>query len=103
MPSWLGYPYYCEDCVPRGCFCNNEYEEEYDGKITTIQEIIAMVEEQGGKWKWKDKGKSISWIDEQGRELPCIEFLYRKDGWEVEEAETKFYQENRIEYKIGEI
>lgn len=103
MPTCDWYPYYCKDCVPRGCSCNDEYEEEYDGKITTIKEIIAWVEEKGGKWIWKEEGKSISRVDEQGRLFPCVEFFYREDGWEVREDEIKFYKEKSIEYKVGEI
>ena len=39
----------CDDCVPRGCSCNNEED-----------------------------------VDEKGRKLPCCEWWYDENGWEIE-------------------
>jgi hypothetical protein len=51
----------CEDCVPRGCSCN---EYPIDGDIENLNPN-----------NWKQE------VDEQGRELPCIEWWYDEEGW----------------------
>lgn len=43
---------YCDNCVPRGCSCNTDPETGEDDK------------------------------DEQGRDLPCVEYLYDEKGFE---------------------
>ena len=48
-------PFYCDGCVPRGCSCN---AEPIDGD---------MDNEDPGNWRQA--------TDEQGRELPCCEYL----------------------------
>lgn len=72
VPSTKLHPYYCDDCVPRGCSCNVEY---------TINSPAAIENGYGedpptnhNNWKWIDKGISWVYTDEKGRELPCIEF-----------------------------
>jgi len=56
-------PYYCDDCVPRGCSCNDEYEDDdpqYGQKIT---DVIKWMEGRGNKWKWKEEGIDFNSID----------------------------------------
>lgn len=67
-------PFYCDDCVPRGCSCNHHYlaEDEYDDSPTEDDDPI----------KWIEKDKIWCHIDEQGREYPCIEYWYDEDGFE---------------------
>jgi hypothetical protein len=49
---------YCDDCVPRGCSCNdNEYEE--DGEVVYIERK-----------------------DDKGRLLPCCEFMYDENFYD---------------------
>lgn len=107
MPSCDWYPYYCDECVPRGCSCNDEYEyehEERQGEIKTvsINEIIAWYNKTGMKWIWKEEGKSISHVDELGRLLPCCEFWHDKNGWEASEDEINLFRNKNIEFKITE-
>jgi len=54
---------YCDNCVPRGCSCNIKYpDDDYDGD---------------------DKYDQLT--DDKGRELPCCEFDYNKDGYDEED------------------
>jgi hypothetical protein len=84
-------PFSCDDCVSRGCSCN---------QYSTVAEhyhppggIHPNLEEDGSEgvdWKWVDEEKT-TWarIDEQGRYYPCCEFEYDSDednfDWEDEE------------------
>lgn len=63
-------PYYCDDCVSRGCSCNNYFiKDDYPEDHTS-----------GG---YKMEGDILIPIDEQGREYPCVEYDYSKDGYEI--------------------
>ena len=55
---------YCDNCIPRGCDCNNSYIEDGNPEGLEFKD-----------WKWIDDKKTI-WtdIDELGREYPCCEF-----------------------------
>lgn len=101
MPSTTSpiYGYYCDDCVPRGCSCN----EEYTLKSTQAQENGNGYGEDpptdGSRyWKWIDK--DIRWVytDYMGRELPCIEFWSSDDGYEVNTEETIYFDKHNIKY-----
>ena len=52
MPNSKEHPYYCDECVPRGCSCN--------------------LEPKNGDWENPDEW--IQPLDKLGREYPCIEF-----------------------------
>ena len=78
-------PYFCEDCVPRGCSCNWEHMENEDA----IQPPT-----DGTKWKWivienkegwenVKEGEMWTALDEEGREFPCCEFMYDEKGFEI--------------------
>ena len=70
MPDDGGYfvnPFYCDDCVPRGCTCNHEYiAEEYDNDPPTV--------EPDGTWKWIEEGVCWERVDDKGRSYPCCEY-----------------------------
>ena len=83
--KWLYMPGYssgansfsCDDCVPRGCSCN-EYStkpEHYHPPVGFNPSNEDGVE--GVDWKWLDEEKT-RWthIDEKGRQWPCCEFEY---------------------------
>ena len=58
-----GNPYCCDDCVHRGCSCNlRPSNDDYDNPDEWVQP--------------KDK---------KGREYPCCEYDYSKEGYEIEE------------------
>ena len=60
------YPYYCDDCVPRGCSCNcYPKDDDYDNS---------------------DPDNWIEELDEKGRKQPCCEYEYFEEGFEEEEC-----------------
>jgi len=77
-------PYYCDNCVPRGCSC--EWNSIKDGFFPEGIENI--------DWKWlparKAEGYEIEenecWVplDEKQREYPCCEYDYDENGYEKE-------------------
>jgi len=70
MPSSDTYPYYCDDCVPRGCSCNNRHLRDDELEPTEEDGI------EGKDWKWITKGVEWTKLDDKGREWPCVEFDY---------------------------
>lgn len=58
MPGFIdgGNPFYCDDCVHRGCSCN---DLPIEGDNNTHHRV-----------------------DEKGREYPCCEYGYSKEGFE---------------------
>lgn len=78
MPGYSGggNPNHCENCVPRGCSCgHNSILEDYDNRPEGAE---------GVDYKWIDK-TTWAYIDDEGREYPCVEHLYSEDGWDVDE------------------
>ena len=78
MPGYIegGNPYSCDDCVHRGCSCNHRYVEMNDDPYSS--DSI-----EGKDWKWVEPG-IWTYIDEQGREYPCAEYHYSKDGFDID-------------------
>jgi hypothetical protein len=62
-------PYFCDDCVPRGCSCNYYFIGEGEIQPSTNE-----------GWKWV-KEEVWTYLDEEGREYPCCEFSYEEDGF----------------------
>lgn len=77
MPSSSNHtnPYYCDNCVPRGCSCNYHWvgKTEYDDLPPDGVEI-----------KWITDGVCWTDIDDEGREYPCTEYDYCEDGFDKE-------------------
>ena len=77
-------PYWCDDCVPRGCTCNMySIKEEYRNKPEG---------EEGVDWQWvEEEGyePNTYWqnIDEKGRAYPCCEYDYEEEGFYKEDFE----------------
>lgn len=63
-------PSHCDDCVPRGCSCNQRTSNNPDGV-------------EGVDYKWLNK-TTWTYIDDKGREYPCAEYDHDEDGWEIE-------------------
>lgn len=60
----------CDKCVPRGCSCN-DFPVDKEGNGLCYFEI------EGDHTDWKP------YLDEQGREYPCCEWLYSDNkDWE---------------------
>ena len=68
-------PFYCDNCVPRGCWFNNtSLEEDY------AQQEIEENDKNG--YNYKIENGYIIPLDNQGREFPCCEYEYDEDGYE---------------------
>lgn len=102
MPGYSGggNPYSCEDCVNRGCACNWRWIKEPDGHSDPYFIHEDMPEGIEGKdWMWivetDDRpdtkgikaGQAWTKLDEKGREEPCGEYDFSKDGWDKEPEE----------------
>lgn len=79
-------PFYCDDCVSRGCTCNWRYVKQEDNELD-------LPTTEDGPWKWVTQKETetmdeikegMYWthLDDKGREYPCVEFMYDKDGFD---------------------
>jgi hypothetical protein len=84
-----GNSYSCEDCVNRGCECNHNYIDD-DPSLPDGEE--------GKDWKWIEKEKSWTYIDEQGREYPCCEYSYNEDGFDKTDTTSDILMKMYVEY-----
>lgn len=89
MPMSDRHPYYCDECVPRGCSCNSEsfdFEALY-GTVSKTSDVLENLIEHKVKFRIVDNmingeeapylsHKRVIYLDEQGRELPCCEFMH---------------------------
>lgn len=87
--------YFCEDCVSRGCSCNNYSTRDEDyappGGISP--------NEKDGEVKWIDE-HTWTHVDEQGREYPCCEYWYDKEGFEIYEPVVLYRPVNQHELAL---
>lgn len=67
---------YCDDCVPRGCSCNNHSTSEF---IPSKEEGL-----EGEDWIFLNESETI-WtnLDYKGREYPCVEYFYDNIYYEI--------------------
>ena len=64
MPSGGGNsPYYCDNCVPRGCSC--------------------QLKPKDGNWENSNEDNWVQPLDGKGRKFPCCEFDYSEEGFEI--------------------
>lgn len=80
MAVWIYMPgkkleVYCDNCVSRGCSCNRYY---------TVGECVELPPTEHTNWKWIEENEEWTYLDEQGREDPCCEYMYDEDGWELQ-------------------
>jgi len=76
MPGPLGTEY-CDDHVPRGCSCN-------------------LVPPSGFELPDEGDWDSSDWIedtDEQGKLLPCCEYMYDEEGLDIEDEDLEKWGE----------
>lgn len=85
MPGFSGgeHPFFCDDCVPRGCECNHIYCN-VDAYYPPLDNAHLPQGEENVDWKWIEK--DICWVslDDKKREFPCVEFDYEPEGFERE-------------------
>ena len=77
-----GNPYKCDDCVHRGCECNYNYVDE-DGYDPPLNEKYLPTDEDK-PFKWINDKVWVH-LDDKGREYPCCEYWYDKNGFDVDE------------------
>ena len=75
IATWLYLPsavfMCCDDCVPRGCTCNQYSYSEFEPEGT-----------EGLDWKQSEFDGFWEELDGFGRQLPCIEWTYKENGWD---------------------
>lgn len=98
LPSYSGEQindFYCDSCVSRGCSCEWTYASKDAYGPEPLDEDILPEGIEGVDWKWivrpKDEfyeeiksGEIWVYIDKEGREYPCCEFMYKEGGWDKE-------------------
>lgn len=73
-------PFFCDDCVPRGCSCNHHFVDKNSYHPPLEQDELPTKEDH--PIKWIEEGKIWCHVDDQGREFPCVEYWYDIDGFE---------------------
>ena len=87
MPGFKdGSPYFCDDCVHRGCSCNHHYVD-VNAYHPPLDNPEMPEGTEGVDWKWVEQDKVWVYIDEQGKEYPCCEYDYEENGFEIDEQE----------------
>jgi len=82
MPSNdFNNPFCCDNCVPRGCSCNNRYIGDGNDFVDETPDLSEDGVE-GKDWKWLEKDKSWCYIDDKGIQWPCCEWDYDEEGYE---------------------
>jgi hypothetical protein len=76
-------PYFCDDCVNRGCECNHYYVAK-DAYHPELDSEMVPEGKEGKDWKWIEEDKIWCYIDDQEREYPCCEYFYDREGFEIE-------------------
>ena len=75
-------PFFCDDCVPRGCSCNHRYVN-VDAYIPPLDNPDLPTEEDH-PIKWIKENEIWCCVDENGREYPCVEYFFDEEGFENE-------------------
>lgn len=89
---WPGYssrcsPFFCDDCVHRGCDCNRRYVDV--NAYSPPLDHPEWPDESDMPVKWIENGKVWCSVDDKGREYPCEEYSYDKDGFDVDRNNIK--------------
>lgn len=85
MATWLYLPCEeswacCDDCVPKGCSCN-EWSVIIDPSDLTFKHEPDEEWVEGVDWEWIEK--DITWRElEEGKPIPCCEWIYDKEGFD---------------------
>lgn len=92
VAQWIYMPgssqYYCDNCVSRGCNCNHEHVYNNDLQEESADITTNLPTEDDIPFKWIEDGKKWTRVDSQGREYPCVEYVYCEDGFEKEEYDN---------------
>ena len=105
MPGYSdgGNPYSCDDCISSindvGCSCNwrySKHQDVYDEQPEGIEgKDWRWVIHEGNEYMNKITKEEGIWqkLDERGRPWPCGEYDYDKDGFDIEEPNDKFSED----------
>lgn len=76
-------PYFCEECVWRGCSCEWNYVSEF-GPPPSDKRWKWIIIKKGDTQYDEEIKEGEVWVhvDEQSREYPCCEFMYEEEGWD---------------------
>lgn len=81
MAVWCYIPggaFACDDCVSRGCSCNEHSTTIYYGDDDAVE--CEPEGEEGIDYEWIDDNR---WRDlDNGKEIPCCEWFYHGNGWD---------------------
>lgn len=94
----LNSPFYCDNCVSRGCNCNWRSIEEPALYGTSENKLMPQGIE-GVNWKWVDQNmataqgikqpipekKYWTFLDINKKEFPCCEYEYEESGYNINE------------------
>lgn len=75
-----GSPYFCDDCVPRGCECNYDYCDS-GAYHPPLDESRKPEGEENVDWKWIEKDVCWTPLDSKQREFPCSEYDFEPEGY----------------------
>lgn len=79
--------FFCDDCVPRGCSCNQYSFEEFDDSDDFENKIYWDKEREKFTKEKTENSKFYEPVDQQGRRYPCCEYFYSEDGYNVDDEE----------------
>lgn len=114
MPGYSGNhnPFHCDDCVPRGCTCNWRYVKDISNLEPLEFNIIDGPTDEDKPWKWVvqdadaeygeiKEGKVWTRLDDDGREWPCAEYEWDKDGFDIDvyDADDEIDTHNEDEFE----
>jgi len=84
MPGFReGSPFFCDECVHRGCSCNHRYVD-VNAYHPPLENPDMPEGIEGVDWKWIEPNKIWCSIDDKGREWPCCEYEYDEEGFEID-------------------
>ena len=84
-PSSDDDPFYCDDCVPRGCSCNVYSLEEFPNDIPNKNVIFWDKDIVNSTLQRTPDSVFYEIVDNNGRRYPCCEYWYDENGWDFED------------------
>ncbi len=97
MATWLYMPssnnkespFFCDDCVLRGCECNWRSFGDNTQFYGTSEKKVFPQGIENVNWKYVNAEKNCwTFLDEKQREFPCCEYDYDENGYELENDEN---------------
>lgn len=88
--------FFCDECVPRGCSCNQYHmkefndERDYKNVIYWDKDLKTFTKEKTSNSVYFEP------VDEKGQRFPCCEYDYSEDGYETDEFldDIDIFEEN---------